>query len=164
MSYGKIIQKVSVESGLTPDLIAAVIYEESRGDQWACRYEPGFFTKYLEGKRNSQIPGYWPKDTPPTISTEMRLRSCSFGLMQIMGQVAREYNFEDRYLTSLFDPVVNISLGAKILAHKMKTGGTFEKGLLRWNGGSDKEYPDRIKGWIKNGVANFILSPVSVNH
>lgn len=84
--------------------------------------------------------------------------------MQIMGQTAREYHFEERWLTSLFDPVVNIQLGTKILAHKLKMGGTFEKGLLRWNGGSDKEYPDRVKGWIKNGAAHYLLSPVPINH
>lgn len=160
MSYGRIIKQASLDTQIEPKYIAAIIYEESKGNPWSFRYEPAFYKRYLEGKDLKKIAGYLPPEIPPTRVTEKEARACSWGLMQIMGQTAREHGFEGRYLTELLDPVVNICLGARIFAAKWKPGEPLETGLLRWNGGADKEYPERVKKWLKGGEYMFLLSPV----
>lgn len=160
MSYGRIIKQASLDTQIEPKYIAAIIYEESRGIPWAYNVEKGFYTKYLQGKPWNKLPGYFPRERPPMPSVEIEARYWSWGLMQIMGQTAREHGFEGRYLTELLDPVVNICLGARIFAAKWKPGEPLETGLLRWNGGADKEYPERVKKWLKGGEYMFLLSPV----
>jgi len=71
---------------LDPGLVCAVIEQESAWNPWAMRYEPVFFTKYVA-----------PLYTNNKISaTEAYARGFSWGLMQVMGQVAREIRFSMR--------------------------------------------------------------------
>ncbi len=68
---------------LDPALVCAVVEQESAWNPWAIRYEPGFLARYVA-----------PLFTAGKISaTEAYARSFSWGLMQIMGQVAREHGF-----------------------------------------------------------------------
>jgi hypothetical protein len=55
----------------------------------AIRYEPAFRTRYVA-----------PLGLPPT---EEVARSISWGLMQVMGQVAREHGFAGKFLSALCD-------------------------------------------------------------
>src|SRR5262245_59806469 len=81
--------------GLDPALVCAICHHESEGWQpWAFRYEPAFYAKYIEVMVS--LP-----------ATEKRARAFSYGLMQIMGQVAREQGFTGKSLGELFDPAVN---------------------------------------------------------
>lgn len=69
---------------LPPELVAAIIMTESDGIPTATRFEPGFLKRYI-----LQIPG---------LSTEVRrARSTSWGLMQVMGEVARGYGYKGLY-------------------------------------------------------------------
>ena len=61
--------------GLDPALVCEVVEQESAWDADAIRYEPAFRTRYVA-----------PLELPPT---EEIARSISWGLMQVMGQVAR---------------------------------------------------------------------------
>jgi hypothetical protein len=61
--------------GLDPALVCAVVEQESAWDADAIRYEPAFRARYVP-----------PLELPPT---EEIARSISWGLMQVMGQVAR---------------------------------------------------------------------------
>ena len=65
--------------GLDPALVCALIEQESAWDAHAIRYEPGFRSRYVA-----------PLALP---ATEEVARSISWGLMQVMGQVAREHGF-----------------------------------------------------------------------
>jgi soluble lytic murein transglycosylase-like protein len=68
---------------LDPALVCAVCEQESAWNPWAIRYEPGFLARYVA-----------PLFTAGKISaTEAYARSFSWGLMQVMGQVAREHGF-----------------------------------------------------------------------
>jgi len=68
---------------LDPALVCAVVEQESAWNPWAIRYEPGFLARYVA-----------PIFTAGKISaTEAYARSFSWGLMQVMGQVAREHGF-----------------------------------------------------------------------
>ncbi|MBK8184877.1 MAG: transglycosylase SLT domain-containing protein [Candidatus Competibacteraceae bacterium] len=85
-------------------LVLAIIQAESGGDPWAIRYEPAFFKRYIEGAR-IVVFGAVSHDT------ERMARATSWGLMQVMGQVARERGFQGAFLSSLCDPAMGIKWG-----------------------------------------------------
>ena len=131
-----IIKQAVIESAkkydLSPHLIAAVIWQESRGNKFAYRYEDGFFLKYVAAKERTNLIGHVPA-VIPTLPTEKRGRSFSWGLMQIMGQTAREQGFVGDDLTELLEINTNIDFGAKHLAWCLKqSAGDVFKGRLRW--------------------------------
>lgn len=89
-------------------LIAAVIQVESGGNPWAVRFEPAFYGLIQRG-------GF---TAPAGVSrpTEMNARAMSWGLMQIMGQVARERGCKLQYLSQLCNPSDGINWGCRQLA------------------------------------------------
>jgi soluble lytic murein transglycosylase-like protein len=117
---------------LDPALVCALCHQESSWKPWAVRYEPEFFERYI-----SHMKGVSP--------TEMQLRATSFGVMQILGQTAREFGFDGDFLTELLDPVIGLEYGCRKLQRAMDRAndGVIE-GLLLYNGGGDKQYPDRV--------------------
>ena len=127
-----VAKQEAVACNLDPALFCAVIEQESSWNPWAMRYEPGFFAKYIDGKITAG-------------ETEKRARATSWGLCQVMGQVAREYFFTEKFLSQLCDPQSGLRVGAQVLAGKLrKAGGDIEKGLLLWNGGANKNYPSEV--------------------
>ena len=113
-----------------------MIKQESNGQAWAVRYEPGF-RKFLEG---SPIVGTRPKTFGNAISkeTELVMRSSSFGLMQLMGQTLREHGFENQYLTECCDSKLGIMYGIKHLCKLMKKYQTLDEVLAAYNAGTPR--------------------------
>jgi soluble lytic murein transglycosylase-like protein len=103
-----LISAAAKSHALPESLIAALVRVESGGDPWAVRYEPLFYDRYCHNQPVIAKP-------PCTLATERRLRACSFGLMQIMGQTARERGFTGTFLTSLCDPETNLDMGCRHL-------------------------------------------------
>jgi soluble lytic murein transglycosylase-like protein len=69
----------------------------------------------------------------------------SWGLMQVMGQVARENGFTDHYLSGLCDPAAGVDLGCRVLRKKLDAAkGDTAQGLLLWNGGANPNYPVEV--------------------
>jgi len=99
---------------IDPNLVLAIIHVESNENSYAVRYEPKFY-EWLKGRITTEN---WA--SIPTKQTELRLRATSFGLMQVLGQVARENGFEGLYLTELCDPEVGIRYGMRVLAKQLK--------------------------------------------
>lgn len=97
----KIFCLAAKESGLEKLLLKAVATVESALDIRAYRYEQGFWDMYL-------------KDNADWKDKEPRVVSASYGLMQIMYVVAHEAGFTGTD-EDLYNPVMNIKLGAKIL-------------------------------------------------
>ena len=95
---------IAAAHALDPALVCAVIEQESAWDAHAIRYEPAFRTRYVA-----------PLGLPPT---EEVARSISWGLMQVMGQVAREHKFAAKFLSALCDPAVGIEIGCIVLVSK----------------------------------------------
>jgi soluble lytic murein transglycosylase-like protein len=128
--------------GLDPALVAAVATHESSWNVWAVRYEPGFFSRYIQPLLNN--------GTVKTL-TDATMRSTSFGLMQIMGQTAREKGFTGSFLTQLCDPDVGMDYGCRKLAKCTTDHPNDVRGaLLAYNGGSDPQYPDLVLQFISN--------------
>jgi len=120
---------------LWPELILAIIEQESSFNPWAIRYEHAFFQKYI-------LP-QWVNSKLPNI-TEAQARAFSWGLMQVMGQVAREHGFQGAFLAELCDPAVGLEVGCRVLAAKLAADGNVTKALLLWNGGSNPGYPQQV--------------------
>lgn len=118
--------------GLDPALVCALCHHESANwKPFAFRFEQGFYDKYVKDMKLSP--------------SEKMSRATSFGLMQVMGQVAREFGFAGDYLTELVDPVIGLEYGCKKLARCMdRANADVRQALLLYNGGGDKSYPDKV--------------------
>jgi hypothetical protein len=137
---------------LPPELVCAVCEEESgkRGkppgerEDWnpqATRYEPGFFARYEANQ-------FLPMD-------EKQGRARSYGLMQIMGETAREIGFRGDF-NQLYTPESGLEFGCIWLLNRMHlalkraspnipdSDTLWRATLLLWNGGSDLAYPSRV--------------------
>lgn len=120
--------------GLPVGVLEAVIEQESSGNPWCARFEPGFFARYIEGRSTDELGGVWPSWV--SASTEQSFRATSFGLMQVLGQVARELGFKGPFLTQLCDPTLGVEYGAQHLAAKFAKYGNLENALSAYNAGS----------------------------
>jgi soluble lytic murein transglycosylase-like protein len=112
------IDSVAKKHKLPPALLAAFIQEESAFNPDAIRTEPGYLhkQKVIAGARE------WSRRHGglPTVQTEIVLRASSMGLMQPLGQVAREQGFDARYLVELIKPYNSLDEGAKHLLTKLR--------------------------------------------
>ena len=82
-------------------------------------------------------------------ATEARARAFSWGLMQVMGQTARENGYAG-HLAAICEPGTGLEIGCGVLAEKLaRAGGNLEQGLLAWNGGGDVSYPAEVKARIQ---------------
>jgi soluble lytic murein transglycosylase-like protein len=108
--HSALIKDAAARYTLPENLIAAIIHVESAGNPLAIRYEPDFFTTYIVPCRVKVIP-------PCSKTTEQRARAMSWGLMQIMGQVARERGFIGPFLSELCLPEIGIEYGCRQLRH-----------------------------------------------
>ncbi len=136
-------RQAAARHGLSEALVCAVAEQESGWGAWAIRYEAGFFDRYV------------PKDLP---ASEARARAFSWGVMQVMGQVAREHGFTGKFLTELCDPETGFEIGCRVLKSKWtKAGGDTRHALLLWNGGARPAYADEVTARMKkyaNGTAS----------
>lgn len=129
----KVAVSVARSQGLDPALVCSICAHESAGwQQYAVRYEPAFYEHYISSMKGLS-------------STEMTMRATSFGLMQVMGQTARELGFDGKYLTELFDPMKNCNVGcAKLKIELNKHNQDVNAALLGYNGGGNANYPQLV--------------------
>jgi len=126
-------------AGLDPALVCAVIEQESAWNPWAIRYEPAFYERYIAPATGASNPH------GSLSESEARARAFSWGLMQVMGQVARENGFKDQFLSVLCDPEKGIAVGCRVLAKKLAAaGGNATRSLLAWNGGANPAYAQQV--------------------
>lgn len=147
------IARAARQHGLPIPLVNAIVEVESDGNLWAVRYEPAFFDRYISGHVKVKTFGCC------SLATENRLRACSFGPMQIMGQVARERGFEGEFLTQLCDPEIGLEYGCRhlaLLADRIKATYGYEGVIAAYNAGSPrKQANDR---WINEGYVRKVIA------
>jgi soluble lytic murein transglycosylase-like protein len=128
---------VATKYSLDPALVCAVVEQESSWDTYALRYEPAFRSRYVA-----------PLGLP---LTEEIARSISWGLMQVMGQVAREHGFTDKFLSALSDPANGLTVGCAVLVSKIsQAGGDLPRALALWNGGANPNYAPDVLARLAN--------------
>lgn len=111
-------------------LIKAMAIVESALDVRAYRHEPMFWERYL--KNNDD----WKNKDPKIVSS-------SYGILQIMFTTAHQLGFRGQF-EDLYNPVINIELGAKLirqLLNGIKTTTNealwpLDVAICRYNGGS----------------------------
>jgi soluble lytic murein transglycosylase-like protein len=127
----------------------ALCEQESSWTPWAIRYEPAFRQRYVA-----------PLGLPPS---EEIARSTSWGLCQVMGQLAREHGFTGKFLSELCDPAMGIEYGCRVLDTKlMHNSGNMVSALLSYNGGSAPGYPSEVlakANYYKNSNAGSAANP-----
>lgn len=121
MFYRDEIEMAAKARGIDPDLLAALVEQESSYHADAFRFEPAFWERYLKDNN----PSY--RDANP------RRVSSSYGLCQVMYATAVEHGFhaEPEYL---FLPGVNLDMGATILAGLLSKY-SIPDALAAYNGG-----------------------------
>ena len=128
-------RKAAATQSLDPAQVCAVVEQESAWNPWALRYEPTFFAKYVASLyTNNKVS-----------ASEAYARGFSWGLMQVMGQVAREAGFDALFLSALCDPEQGLAVGCKVLRRKFDAmAGDTLRALLAWNGGANPAYPGQV--------------------
>jgi hypothetical protein len=117
----------SSKYGLPPELVRAIVEQESGGDPWAWRPEPRY--RYLWDVRQGRafraltIPEITsaapPVDFPYLAGgrqQEWSAQRASWGLMQVMGALARELDFRGPYIPAICQPQQNLEFGCRRLA------------------------------------------------
>lgn len=121
---------IAEKHGLDPVLVCAVIEQESAWDTWAIRAEPAFDERYVK-----------PLHKTPT---EEWGRSISWGLMQLMGEAARERGYTGPF-AQLCDPATGLEWGCVHLKGKLAAaGGDVARALQLWNGGGNPNYAAEV--------------------
>lgn len=131
----------AVQFGIPSAVVCAVIEQESGWNPWALRHEPAFQEKYVAPLDASGA----LKTFGASKDTEIVTRSCSFGLMQTMGQVVREAGGNFAFLTELCNPERGLEFGCAHLAKKLEQAkGNVALALRLWNGGGNPKYADEV--------------------
>jgi soluble lytic murein transglycosylase-like protein len=140
-----LIEKAASYHDLDPNLVLAHVMTESSGNPQATRFEPAFYERYV---------------LPLNLeSKEARGRATSFGLLQIMGQVARELGFKGPF-SDLLKPEIGLEWGCKKLNRCYSRFGKddINAGIAAYNCGAPKikdgkfvnqVYVDRVNGFLK---------------
>lgn len=124
-------KETALANALDPALVCAVCEQESSWNPDAQRFEPAFKKRYVDPMGLSE--------------PEATYRSTSYGLMQVMGEVAREFGLVAEIPSSLCDPATGLSIGCKVLKHKLVAHpASISEGLLAYNGGSNAAYPIQV--------------------
>lgn len=118
--------------GLDPALVCAIVEQESTWNPWSARYEPAFYQHYVSPIAHTMTP------------TEAYGRAWSYGLMQVMGEVAREHGYVGDF-TAMCDPATGLTQGCVHFAKKLKAAaGDTAKALQLWNGGGNPQYSTQV--------------------
>lgn len=115
---------------IDPTLVASVIMVESSGRPAAIRFEKNFrWTLHIH---------HFADMNNITHDTELMLQKSSFGLMQVMGAVARELGYQ-KNLSKLIEPKMGIEYGCKKLRQLFdKHGSKLDDVIASYNAGSPR--------------------------
>lgn len=119
------------------DLVCAIVGVESSWNVWAVRYEPLY--AYLE------TPDEWAHKAGVDTPTEIINQKMSWGLMQVMGGVARQYGFT-KVLSMLCDPALGLQFGIEHLKSKIRLYGACENDVISaYNAGAPLKKDGKYK-------------------
>jgi soluble lytic murein transglycosylase-like protein len=122
----------ALKYGLNPKIVAAVCEQESSWNPFAVRFEPAFESRYIKPA------------LPAAPTTRELTEAMSFGLMQIMGEVAMEFGWAGKFLTELCDPATGVLFGCKKLQKCYYVHGDDDTSLLSYNGGGNLNYGKEV--------------------
>lgn len=124
------IDGIAKRTGLEPIWVSACILTESLGEPYSSRYEPGY--KYLYYQRE------FAEKLNISVETEEVHQKTSWGLMHIMGGVAREHGFTGQ-LPELILPKMSILYGCLHLSKFYKKYADIYDAISAYNQGSARK-------------------------
>jgi hypothetical protein len=116
--------------GIDPKLVIALATVESGMNPWKVRFEPQW--KYFHYVRE------YAEQLSISYATEMACQQMSWGMMQVMGSVAREHGFKDD-LTKLTNPQLGLQFGLTHLQKMLKTYPVEEDAVAAYNAGKPRK-------------------------
>lgn len=141
------------EYGIKREWLFSVIKIESNWSYLATRYEPHF--KYFHK------PEYFANLNHVTLDTEKIQQATSWGLLQVMGCVAREFDHKG-HLVELCHPQVGLKFGALKLSQLIRKYGYSTDAIAAYNAGSpvlqngvyiNQEYVNKFTKTLNGTVA-----------
>lgn len=144
------IRLAALTSGLDQNLLAAVVWQESRGRRRAVRYEEEFrwmwdvvlakpFRRLTDEERSSDTP---PADFHGAVGASPQDEWCgqrtSWGLCQVMGATARQLGYQGASFYGLWDAAVGLDLGGLYLARLIAKWDQSDA-ISAYNAGSPSE-------------------------
>lgn len=167
------LARITDELLLDPQLVTSIIQIESSGCPWAWNPEPQYVYLWdvehdqpfrrltVEERASEKPPADFPAPWGVDPDAEFWGQQTSWGLMQVMGAVAREYGFKGKFLSELCDPVVGVWHGCKKLAALRRRYAVLEDVIAAYNAGSPRKdihgryvnqpYVDKVLGRLKDG-------------
>jgi len=149
-----LVEEACRVNGLNKSLVFSIIQVESSSDTWAIRYEPQF--KWILPRAVSLLHA---KAWGVSIDTEEMGQRTSWGLMQVMGAVARELGW-DGPMTKLLLPEHGIDYGCRQLARLARKHKTEADLIAAYNAGSPRKdvkgkyvnqgYVDKVSTYMQN--------------
>lgn len=158
------IDRAATAARLDPDLVEAIVLVESGGHRYAYNPEPRY--RYLWDVSRGvpfrritleEASAKWPPPDFPTLAgdrdQEWWGQQASWGLMQIMGAVARERGFLGPYLPEVVDVDLNLRLGCRHFAillgwakgDRWKACAAYNAGFDGWDGPRGQVYVSKVK-------------------
>lgn len=128
-----LIDKYARRHSLDPALVGAIVQVESGGNGYAMRYEPKW--DYL------LTPEKFAKMLGITEETERQMQRFSYGVMQVMGSVARELGFQSS-LAKLTHQGLGIEFGCLKLKQLLTKYPHLTDAVAAYNAGSPRKTPE----------------------
>lgn len=170
--FRPLIDAAAAKHGIDSKVLCGQIQVESAGNPLAVRFEPHY--RYLWdlrlGKpfRTLDESELLRRRAPADFyghggnhEQEWALQSCSLGLAQLMGAVARELGFTGPFLSALLTPDVNVEYQCRKLRTDLKwSGGDIRSALAAFNGGRKGNQPGgalRNEAYVKKVEAAMRL-------
>lgn len=122
-----IVSIKALSYGLDPKLAQSIAQIESSFNPMCMRFEPNWMYYYM--------PLVYSKNLGVTLATERTLQQISYGLMQVMGSVARELGFEEE-LIKLCDPDLGAQYGCMKLVDIKKKYSDEQDIISAYNAGT----------------------------
>jgi soluble lytic murein transglycosylase-like protein len=159
------IESTAAKHGLDVNLVEAVVLTESGGNPFAWNPEPRYrylvdvrtmrpFRPMTEAEVFAKTPPADFKALAGDPDQEWWGQQASWGLMQVMGALAREQGFRAHYLPELTDPMTGLHFGCKHLAGLLAwTKGNTDQAIAAYNAGrggwrseAGQRYVTKVKG------------------
>lgn len=126
-------KEAAIRHRLDPNWVLAIVAVETAGVCNRTRFEPGW--KYFH------FTARHAKNLVITEQTERALQAISWGPMQVMGSVAREWGYPD-HLQTLSEAIRGLEYGCKHLASMRKRFPTGRDWIAAYNAGHPRKNPD----------------------
>lgn len=147
--YNDVIEDVSCKYEVNPAWVKAICMVESAMDPWASRYESHWSYFYMVND--------FARKTGVTYKTETVQQMTSWGLMQVMGSVAREHGFTEK-LPMLCIPKTGLSFGVKHFRKFYDNYMNLDDAISAYNAGSPRRNDDGF--YVNQFYVNKVLENI----